>query len=82
MTRARISFFALACFFASPASAAVGPVADLVVSNADVSPDGFTRGAIVVGNNTIGPLIVGNKVCLSVSTPFFEGNPDPEPSER
>ncbi|KAK7045822.1 laccase, multicopper oxidase, benzenediol:oxygen oxidorectuctase [Paramarasmius palmivorus] len=41
--------------------AAIGPVADLVISNQDVSPDGFTRGAVVAGGSTIGPLIVGNK---------------------
>ncbi|KAI3601573.1 laccase, partial [Moniliophthora roreri] len=41
--------------------ASIGPIADLVISNQDVSPDGFTRGAIVAGGDTIGPLIVGNK---------------------
>ncbi|KAI3606344.1 laccase [Moniliophthora roreri] len=42
--------------------AAIGPVADLVISNQNVSPDGFTRGAVVAGGHTIGPLIVGKKV--------------------
>ncbi|KAJ8087816.1 laccase, multicopper oxidase, benzenediol:oxygen oxidorectuctase [Marasmius tenuissimus] len=55
------SFVALACVLASPALAAIGPVADLVITNKDVSPDGFTRGAVVAGDSTIGPLIVGNK---------------------
>ncbi|ESK86292.1 laccase [Moniliophthora roreri MCA 2997] len=41
--------------------ASIGPIADLVISNQDVSPDGFTRGAVVAGDDTIGPLIVGNK---------------------
>ncbi|KAK1231974.1 laccase, multicopper oxidase, benzenediol:oxygen oxidorectuctase [Marasmius sp. AFHP31] len=61
MTRLLPSFVALACLLASPAFAAIGPVADLVISNKDVSPDGFTRGAVVAGDSTIGPLIVGNK---------------------
>ncbi|KAK7032510.1 laccase, multicopper oxidase, benzenediol:oxygen oxidorectuctase [Paramarasmius palmivorus] len=42
--------------------ASIGPIADLTISNQDVSPDGFTRGAVVAGDSTIGPLIVGNKV--------------------
>ena len=63
MTRLVSSFVALACLLASPAFAAIGPVADLVISNKDVTPDGFTRGAVVAGDSTIGPLIVGNKVC-------------------
>ncbi|KAK7037630.1 laccase, multicopper oxidase, benzenediol:oxygen oxidorectuctase [Paramarasmius palmivorus] len=41
--------------------AAIGPIANLVISNKDVSPDGFTRGAVVAGGSTIGPLIVGRK---------------------
>ncbi|EEB90209.1 hypothetical protein MPER_11614 [Moniliophthora perniciosa FA553] len=40
--------------------AAIGPVADLVISNQNVSPDGFTRGAVVAGGHTIGPLIGDN----------------------
>ncbi|KAJ8095874.1 laccase, multicopper oxidase, benzenediol:oxygen oxidorectuctase [Marasmius tenuissimus] len=55
------SFVFLACLFARQSFAAIGPVADLVISNKDVSPDGFTRGAVVAGDSTIGPLIVGNK---------------------
>ncbi|KAK7045836.1 laccase, multicopper oxidase, benzenediol:oxygen oxidorectuctase [Paramarasmius palmivorus] len=47
--------------FVNKALAAIGPVADLVITNEDVSPDGFTRGAVLAGGNTIGPLIVGNK---------------------
>ncbi|KAH9911334.1 laccase [Epithele typhae] len=42
-------------------AAAVGPVADLTISNADVTPDGHTRAAVVVNNQMPGPLIVGNK---------------------
>ncbi|KAL0063544.1 laccase, multicopper oxidase, benzenediol:oxygen oxidorectuctase [Marasmius tenuissimus] len=61
MPRLLVFFFPLACFLASPGFAAIGPVADLVITNKDVSPDGFTRGAVVAGGSTIGPLIVGNK---------------------
>ncbi|ESK92808.1 laccase [Moniliophthora roreri MCA 2997] len=41
--------------------ASIGPEADLVISNGVVSPDGFSRGAVLAGGHTIGPLIVGNK---------------------
>ncbi|EEB90810.1 hypothetical protein MPER_10937, partial [Moniliophthora perniciosa FA553] len=40
---------------------AIGPVAELVIQNRVVSPDGFTRSASLVGDQVIGPLIVGNK---------------------
>ena len=53
---------ALALAFAGPAAASIGPVADLTISNADVSPDGYNRSAVVVNGQTPGPLIVGNKV--------------------
>ncbi|KAK7030484.1 laccase, multicopper oxidase, benzenediol:oxygen oxidorectuctase [Paramarasmius palmivorus] len=42
-------------------SAAIGPVADLVITNEVVAPDGFSREAILAGGSTIGPLIVGTK---------------------
>ncbi|KAL0572350.1 laccase, multicopper oxidase, benzenediol:oxygen oxidorectuctase [Marasmius crinis-equi] len=51
----------IACLLAGRSLASIGPVADLVISNKDVSPDGFTRGAVVAGDSTIGPLIVANK---------------------
>ncbi|KAI0740100.1 laccase [Earliella scabrosa] len=41
--------------------AAIGPVADLTISNADISPDGFTRAAIVMNDQFPGPLISGSK---------------------
>ncbi|KAM5532459.1 hypothetical protein V8D89_013875 [Ganoderma adspersum] len=47
--------------FAASVFAAVGPVADLVISNADVAPDGFSRAAIVVNGAFPSPLITGNK---------------------
>lgn len=43
-------------------SAAIGPVTDLTISNADVSPDGFTRAAVLANGVFPGPLITGNKV--------------------
>lgn len=57
----------LALALASGTLAAIGPVADLVISNVDVSPDGFERSAVVAGGAVIGSLITGNKVrsCLS-----------------
>lgn len=60
------SFSALSAYvtlaLALGASASIGPVTDLHVSNADVSPDGFSRAAVLAGGVFPGPLIVGNKV--------------------
>ncbi|KAK7028954.1 laccase, multicopper oxidase, benzenediol:oxygen oxidorectuctase [Paramarasmius palmivorus] len=56
-----LGLLALLPVITNHAFAAIGPVADLVITNQDVSPDGFTRGAVVAGGNTIGPLIVGQK---------------------
>ncbi|KAI0363756.1 A fully functional laccase from the Ligninolytic fungus Pycnoporus Cinnabarinus [Pilatotrama ljubarskyi] len=44
---------------AALALAAVGPVADLTISNAEISPDGFPRQAVVVNGQSPGPLITG-----------------------
>ncbi|KAJ6603261.1 laccase 2 precursor [Mycena vulgaris] len=41
--------------------AAIGPTADLTLSNGDVSPDGFTRQAVLVNGQVPGPLITANK---------------------
>ncbi|KAK7037629.1 laccase, multicopper oxidase, benzenediol:oxygen oxidorectuctase [Paramarasmius palmivorus] len=57
----RKAFVSSALLLVQRCLAAIGPVADLVISNQDVSPDGFTRGAVVAGGTTIGPLIVGSK---------------------
>ncbi|KAM5532254.1 hypothetical protein V8D89_014093 [Ganoderma adspersum] len=43
------------------AYAAIGPVTDLTISNAAISPDGFTRDAVVMNGVFPGPLITGNK---------------------
>ncbi|KAI1790627.1 laccase [Ganoderma leucocontextum] len=40
---------------------AIGPTADLTISNAVISPDGFPRAAIVMNGVFPGPLITGNK---------------------
>ncbi|KAG6909557.1 Acyl-coenzyme A oxidase 2 [Tephrocybe rancida] len=57
------SFTALAII--GGAYAAIGPVADLYIANADISPDGFTRSAVLAGTATNasfpGPLITANK---------------------
>nr|ACZ82339.1 laccase [Lentinus sp. WR2] len=47
--------------FVAAAYAAIGPVADLTISNAQVSPDGFLRDAVVTNGLVPGPLITGNK---------------------
>lgn len=52
--------FALA--LAAGTHAAIGPVANLVITDKTVSPDGFARAAVVANGGTPGPLIVGNKV--------------------
>nr|QOW95913.1 laccase GbLac_U30636 [Ganoderma boninense] len=52
-----LSFITL--LFATSAYAGIGPVTDLVISNADVAPDGFTRAAVVVNGVVPGPLITG-----------------------
>ncbi|OJT07652.1 Laccase-5 [Trametes pubescens] len=40
---------------------AIGPVTDLTISNADVTPDGITRAAVLANSVFPGPLITGNK---------------------
>ncbi|PIL29303.1 transporter [Ganoderma sinense ZZ0214-1] len=42
-------------------AAGVGTVGDLTISNLDVTPDGYTRAAVVVNGQFPGPLITGNK---------------------
>lgn len=41
---------------------AIGPVADLHITNKNVSPDGFSRDAVVAEGSLPGPLIRGNMV--------------------
>ncbi|KAH9853245.1 laccase [Lenzites betulinus] len=57
-----LTFSAAGLLFARVAFAAtIGPVTDLTISNGDISPDGFTRAAVVVNDVFPGPLITGNK---------------------
>lgn len=51
------------CFLASLQGHAVtiGPVADLVIVNKDISPDGFTRSAVLAGGVHPGPTISAQK---------------------
>ena len=62
------TFFAILALGVN-AYASIGPIADLVVSNAVVSLDGYERDAIVVNGVFPAPLITGKKVsrlsCLS-----------------
>ena len=52
----------LTLLFVASAYAAIGPVADLTITNANVSPDGFERAAIAVNGQVPGPLITGQMV--------------------
>ena len=59
-------FFFTAILFAASTYAAIGPVTDLVISNADIAPDGFKRAAVVANGVFPGPLIAGDKVSLTI----------------
>ncbi|KAI0362882.1 Cu-oxidase-domain-containing protein, partial [Pilatotrama ljubarskyi] len=61
MAGLRSPALAVALAFAAATIAAIGPKADLVLSNADITPDGFTRNAVVVNGVAPGPLITGNR---------------------
>ncbi|SJL16420.1 probable Laccase-2 [Armillaria ostoyae] len=41
--------------------AAIGPVANMQIVNANIAPDGFTRAATLAGGTFPGPLVKGNK---------------------
>ncbi len=49
------------------AAGAIGPITDLTISDADISPDGYSRAAVVVNGQFPGPLISGNTVRLDTS---------------
>ena len=51
----------------APAFAAIGPIADLTISNGDVTPDGFTRAAVLVNGVLPGPLVTGDKVRVTIA---------------
>ncbi|KAJ3482309.1 hypothetical protein NLI96_g7060 [Meripilus lineatus] len=46
--------------FAVVVNAAIGPVADLHITNENMAPDGFNRTVVVAGGTMPGPLIKGN----------------------
>nr|AIZ72724.1 laccase E [Trametes hirsuta] len=61
MTFIRSVVFAAALALAPSALGAVGPRAELVISNSLIAPDGFARDAVVVNGISPGPLIAGQK---------------------
>lgn len=48
--------------FSTGVNAAIGPVTDLHIVNRNISPDGFTRPAVLAGGTFPGPVIRGKKV--------------------
>nr|VWO94449.1 Multicopper oxidase [Ganoderma boninense] len=58
---AKARSFAVLAALVRLATASIGPVADLTISDADITPDGYTRAAVVMNGQFPGPLIVGNK---------------------
>ena len=64
MAGIRSLFFYTAILFAASTYAAIGPVTDLTISNADIAPDGFTRAAIVMNGVFPGPF----NILLQAST--------------
>lgn len=57
------SFAALIALSIASVNASIGPVTDLHISNANISPDGFERPAVLAGGTFPGPVLSGNKVC-------------------
>ncbi|KAJ7664849.1 laccase 3 precursor [Mycena rosella] len=49
------------CLAASAGAVMIGPTADIQIINADVSPDGFTRSAVLANGLVPGPTIKANK---------------------
>ena len=46
-------------------AASIGPVTDLVISNAEVNLDGYARQAVVAGGTFPGPIVRGNKASIT-----------------
>ena len=69
MARFQSLLSSIALLLISSAYAGIGPATDLTISNADISPDGFTRAAVVVNGVFPGPLITGNMVCVVHNLP-------------
>lgn len=63
MARLSISTAFVVLAFALGARAAIGPVTDLHIVNANINPDGnLARDAVLAEGGFPGPLITGNKV--------------------
>ncbi|KAH7909939.1 laccase [Hygrophoropsis aurantiaca] len=60
MVGLRLTILTLTTFLSS-SYASIGPVADLPIVNAKISPDGFEKMAILAGGSHPGPTITGNK---------------------
>ncbi|KAK0462398.1 laccase lcc5 [Desarmillaria tabescens] len=56
-----LSLLATVSLYLCETLAEIGPVGDLIIANADVSPDGYTRMAALAGGTIVGELIVGQK---------------------
>ena len=52
----------VAATLASTSYASIGPVTDLHIVNAEISPDGFTRAGVLAEGTFPGPVIAGSKV--------------------
>lgn len=59
------SLFSLVALVPS-AFAVLETTGDLVISNAAVSPDGFSRTAVLAGGGVVGELVTGNKVGINL----------------
>ncbi|KAK7450141.1 laccase, multicopper oxidase, benzenediol:oxygen oxidorectuctase [Stygiomarasmius scandens] len=59
--RSLLSFATVAVSLSQFAECQVGPIADLHIVNAIVSPDGFSRSAALVEGQVTGPLLVANR---------------------
>lgn len=64
MTRFKLIVL-FAAFLVGEVSAAIGPAATLNIGNANISPDGRTRSAVLAGGTFPGPVITGTKVTFS-----------------
>ncbi|KAG6816536.1 hypothetical protein H0H93_007984 [Arthromyces matolae] len=53
--------FNLITFELAAQALTIGPIADLVISNKEIAPDGFQRQSTLAGGTFPGPVIVGNK---------------------
>ncbi|TBU29213.1 laccase [Dichomitus squalens] len=52
---------ALSLSYTHPVAGAIGPVADMTVTDDNISPDGYSRAAVLVNGVFPSPLITGNK---------------------